>query len=139
LRVITTSVLLALLLCCDALAATTAQRNPAPRRQPSPIAGEYRDVSEGGSLTFNIERNRRTRRYRLWVGSMGTSSMNYHEAHANDLRLDARTGVISFRYTVESEQCSFSGTVRNGRITGELVCTVNGQRETKRVVLQKFR
>jgi hypothetical protein len=102
--------------------------------------GEYRDESESGSLTFNIERNKRTRKYRLWVGSMGTSSMNYREADAADLRINARMGTLSFSYTYDDgQQCSFVGTVKGGKIRGQLTCTENGRRESKRIILKRFR
>ena len=115
-----------------------AQTNRGVRRAPT-VTGEYEDTA-GGGLTFNIERDNRARRYRLWIGSIGTSPMNYHEADAAELRLNDRTGTLSFSYTyANGPRCSFAGRVRRERITGELTCAGNGPTETRRVTLRRFR
>ena len=131
-------IILTLILLSCFITPVVAQKNKAV--QSTSILGEYRDESESGSLTFNIERNKRTRKYRLWVGTMGTSAMNYHEADAANLRINARMGTLSFSYTYgDGEQCSFVGTVKGGKIRGQLDCTDNGRRESKRVILKRFR
>src|SRR5947209_17025761 len=126
---------LVVLPCCTAL--VIAQKHPAARQSAS-VAGEYREFNHDkeppwGSLTFNIERNKRTRQYRLWIGSMGATSDNYHDADARDLQINAGTGALSFSYTSDGEQCSFSGTVKGGKIEGQLDCTENGRRESKHI------
>ncbi len=133
---------LVLMPCFTAL--VIAQKHPASRQSAS-VAGEYREfnpqdkLSPWGSQTFNIERNKRTRKYRLWAGSMGTSSMNYHDADATRLQINDRTGALSFSYTNDGEQCSFSGTVKGGKMEGQLDCTENGRRESKHIILKKYR
>jgi hypothetical protein len=113
--------------------------------QSAPVVGEYREYNahDGelpwGDLTFNIERSKRTRGYRLWIGNMGTSSMNYHDADASRLQIDDRAGTLSFSYTSDGEQCSFAGTVRGGKIVGQLACTENGRRKSKDITLKKYR
>lgn len=140
-RISTMRALVVMLLALSLGGATlaNAQKNRVARQSTS-IVGEYRDVSESG-LTFNIERNKRTRNYHLWIGGMGSSSMNYHVADATGLQLDDRTGALVFSYTDDDggEQCSFSGTVKAGKIMGQHICAKNGQRETKQVTLKKFR
>jgi hypothetical protein len=120
----------------------SAQKRRAAEQTAS-VVGEYREYNADdkerpwGDLTFNIERNKRTRDYRLWIGSMGTSSMNYHDADASRLQIDDRAGTLSFSYASDGEQCSFSGTVRGGKIAGQLACTENGQRKSKDITLKK--
>jgi hypothetical protein len=128
----------------EKLGLVSAQKHPAAG-QTAAVVGEYREYNANdkelpwGDITFNIERNKRTRNYRLWIGSMGVSSMNYHDADASRLQIVARAGTLSFSYTSDGEQCSFSGTVRGGKIMGQLTCTENGQRKSKDITLKKFR
>src|SRR6267143_7180287 len=92
---------LVVLLCFTAPVIT--QKHPAARQSAS-IAGEYREfnphekLSPWGSTTFNVERNKRTGKYRLWIGSMGATSDNLHDADATRLQINDRTGALSFSY-----------------------------------------
>lgn len=114
-------IILGLIISASFLALVSAQKHPAAGQTAS-VAGEYREYNANdkelpwGDITFNIERNKRTRNYRLWIGSMGVSSMNYHDADASRLQIVDRAGTLSFSYASDGEQCSFSGTVRGGKI-----------------------
>lgn len=119
-----------------------AQKHSAARQSAS-VAGEYREfnlhekLSPWGGTTFNIERNKRTLKYSLWIGSMGATSDNYHDADATRLQVNDRTGALSFSYTNDGEQCSFSGTVKGGKMEGQLDCTDKGKRKSKHMILKK--
>jgi hypothetical protein len=139
-RIIAILSLVVLLPCFTALA--IAQKHSSARQSAS-VAGEYREfnpqekLSPWGSATFNIERNKRTLKYSLWIGSMGAASDNYHDADATRLQINDRTGALSFSYTNDGEQYSFSGTVKGGKMEGQLDCTENGQRKSKHIILKK--